>query len=177
MRVFFGIEPGQEAALAISDWRDRQFGPCGRPVSVANLHMTLAFGGELPNTAVDSLCDATDHWVDGSDIPAVTLELDQTGYWQVPGIYWLGPSRWPPALEAQVRKLRQLLVGAGARRERRSFQPHVTLFRNCDPAPPMPAQTPAITLRQREIALFESRRLRGSVAYHVLAAWLLPAGD
>lgn len=173
MRVFFGIEPDQQTALAISTWRDRQFGPAGRPVPVANLHLTLAFGGELGIAAIDALCERVDHWLAQTPVPGAALTLDQTGYWPGNGIYWLGPGRWPAALDTQVDKLRLLLASAGARRERQRFQPHVTLFRRCEHAPPLPAEPPAITLQQREIALFESRRLREGVAYHVLTAWPL----
>ncbi|TXS93666.1 RNA 2',3'-cyclic phosphodiesterase [Parahaliea maris] len=173
MRVFFGIEPDQQTALAISNWRDRQFGPGGRPVPVANLHLTLAFGGELDIAVIDELCGRVDAWLGENSVSAATLALNQTGYWPGNGIYWLGPRQWPTTLDVQVGKLRQLLASAGARREKQRFQPHVTLFRRCDKAPPLPAQAPDIRLQQREIALFESRRLRGGVAYHVLTAWPL----
>ena len=174
MRVFFGIEPDQATALAISDWRDRQFGRAGRPVPVANLHMTLAFAGELSVAAIDGLCEAVESGLGSTSLPGTVLALDTTGYWPGPGIYWLGPGSWPDSLEAQARKLRQLVVGAGARRDRRTFQPHITLFRQCSEAPPLPARMPAAVLDYREIALYESRPLRDGVAYHVLQAWPLP---
>ncbi|WP_116368426.1 RNA 2',3'-cyclic phosphodiesterase [Parahaliea mediterranea] len=174
MRVFFGIEPDPSTALAIGDWRDRQFGPAARPVPVANLHLTLAFGGELALPAIDQLCERVDNWLAQTPPPAACVLLDQTGYWPGNGLYWLGPRQWPDTLDRQAGKLRQLLASAHTQRDRRRFQPHITLFRRCAQAPPLPAQPPAISLQQREIALFESRRQREGVAYHVLTSWLLP---
>ncbi|GAB3283250.1 RNA 2',3'-cyclic phosphodiesterase [Parahaliea aestuarii] len=174
MRVFFGIEPDQPTALAIDDWRERQFSAAARPVPLANLHLTLAFGGELPLAAIDELCDRVDAWLSDEPPGAAQLLLDQTGFWPGNGIYWLGPSHWPDALDRQAGKLRQLLASAGARRDRQRFQPHITLFRRCEQAPPLPAQPPAIALQQREISLYESQRQREGVAYHVVAAWPLP---
>lgn len=177
MRVFMGIELEPATALAIADWRDRQFAPGARPVPVANFHITLAFAGELSLARVDELCLAVDEWVMGSQPPGGTLYLDQTGYWPTPGLYWLGPSRWPEALDEQARKLRHLVAAAGARRERKRFQPHITLFRRCEQAPPMPASPPEFEFVYRDIALFESRAIRDGVSYHVLQDWPLAAPD
>lgn len=174
MRVFFAIGPDPETALQIADWRDRQFSHPARPVPVANFHLTLAFAGELPAESVEALCQATEQWLAGRPPAGASLTLDQTGYWPGPGIYWLGPSRWPPSLDSLAGKLRRLVVSAGARRERKRFQPHITLFRRCQSAPPMPARAPDFSLVYRHFALYESRQLRDGVAYDALAEWPLP---
>ncbi|MBN7797664.1 RNA 2',3'-cyclic phosphodiesterase [Parahaliea mediterranea] len=175
MRVFFGIELDQATALAIGDWRDRQFSHWARPVPVANFHITLAFAGELSDFDIDTLCLAVDEWVLGSQLPGAALELNQTGFWPAPGLYWLGPSQWPESLDTQASRLRHLVSSVGARRERKRFQPHITLFRRCDRSPPMPAQPPAFTLDYRSIVLFESRQQRDGVSYHALREWPLAA--
>jgi RNA 2',3'-cyclic 3'-phosphodiesterase len=176
MRVFFGIELDRATALRIADWRDRQFGASGRPVPVANFHITLAFAGELPLPAIDTLCQGVEQWLAEKPGRGGVLQLDQTGFWPNPGLYWLGPSRWPESLEAQARRLRNLVAAAGARRDRRRFQPHITLFRRCAQAPPMPARAPDFRLDYRGIALFESRQQREGVSYHVLQDWPLRGG-
>jgi 2'-5' RNA ligase len=176
VRVFFGIELDADTAMAIAVWRDRQFAAGGRPVPVANFHITLAFAGELAHADLDSLCRAVDDSLSRKPSSGGLLQLDQTGFWPNPGLYWLGPTRWPASLDEQAGRLRRLVAAAGARRERRRFQPHITLFRRCSQAPPMPAQSPDFSLSYHSIALFESRPQREGVSYHVLQEWPLERG-
>jgi len=171
MRTFLALELPGETAMQIADWRDRQFGPVGRAVPPANFHITLAFIGELSEGRLERLCLATDEWLDGAGLAGGKLLLNCTGYWPKPGIYWLGPDEWPEALSQLAGKLRQLATTAGARRDRSSFRPHVTLFRNCSTAPPVTA--PAISLPYSHFTLFESRQGKAGVSYHPLQHWEL----
>jgi len=175
MRTFLALELPGETAMQIADWRDRQFGPVGRAVPPANFHITLAFIGELSEGRLERLCLATDEWLAGVGLAGGKLLLNCTGYWPKPGIYWLGPDEWPEALSQLAGKLRQLATKAGARRDRSSFRPHVTLFRNCSTAPPVTA--PAISLPYSHFTLFESRQGKAWVSYHPLQNWeLSPPG-
>jgi 2'-5' RNA ligase len=171
MRTFLALELPGETAMQIADWRDRQFGPVGRAVPPANFHITLAFIGELSEGRLERLCLATDEWLAGAGPAGGKLLLNCTGYWAKPGIYWLGPDEWPEALSQLAGKLRQLATTAGARRDRNSFRPHVTLFRNCSTAPPVTA--PAISLPYSHFTLYESRQGKTGVSYHPLQHWEL----
>jgi 2'-5' RNA ligase len=173
MRVFFGLAPDASTALAIADWRDRHLCRAGRPVSPANFHLTLAFIGELPVPAIERLCRDVGDWMSRGEVPPDILTLDRTGYWNRPGIYWLGPTDWPPPLTRLARKLGSLTGPAGARRNRHAFQPHITLYRSCTEPPPGPARPPSITMQYRQCTLFESRRGRRGVSYHALQDWPL----
>lgn len=173
MRVFFGLAPDTTTALAISDWRDRQLACHGRPVPPANFHVTLAFAGELSLTAIEHLCDNVDDWMALGQIPGDSLALDRTGYWNRPGIFWLGPSEWPEALARLADKLRSLTTAAGAKRDRNTFQPHLTLFRGVTDPPPAPIVPGAIIMPYTHCTLFESRQGRHGVSYHALEEWPL----
>ncbi len=171
MRLFFALELPGETARAVATWRDRELAPVGRPVPAANFHITLAFVGELPAPRLERLCLAVDEWV-SRDVPVGGhLQLDRTGYWQKPGIYWLGPSRWPQQLTALAKKLGGLSSGSGGKRDKRRLQPHVTLFRRCQPPPPAPVRQPHFALDYHHFALFESRQGKSGVSYHPLAHW------
>lgn len=173
MRTFFGLELPVETAMEIADWRDRQFGFTQRPVPPANFHVTLAFIGEATPAALERLCQQVDDCLLRDQLPSEQLLLDNMGYWPKPGIYWLGPRSWPESLTALAGKLRHLAISAGARRDRHAFQPHVTLFRNCSPAPVAPMTAPEFTLPYRHFTLFESRRGKSGVSYHPLQDWEL----
>jgi 2'-5' RNA ligase len=171
MRVFFGLELDCKTTLQIADWRDRQLRATGRPVPAANFHITLAFVGEIRESDLERLCLSVDQWLARSPAPGAELELNQTGYWHNTGIYWLGPSEWPQGLSLLAEKLRNLSTAAGGRRDRNTFQPHITLFRRCDASPPAPAVIPDLNLAYQHFALFESRQGRHGVSYHVIQDW------
>lgn len=173
MRVFFGLELEAACALRIAEWRDRQVRCNGRPVPPANFHITLAFIGPLGDSEIERLCHAVEDWLAQVSVDGATLTLDRVGYWQKPGIYWLGPGSWPEHLNQLAYKLGNLASAAGAKRDRNTFLPHITLYRNCAGAPPAPIVTPSIAMDYRHFALFESRQGRQGVSYHVLQDWTL----
>jgi len=173
MRLFFALELPAGLALEISDWRDRSLTGVGRPVPPANFHITLAFLGELDEPALDALCTDVDTALAARRPAAGRLQLDQVGYWERPGIYWLGPRQWPEALADLARKLGTLGAVRGGQRRRDRFQPHITLFRHCGDAPPAPATAPGFSLPYREFFLMQSRQVRRGVVYDPVAAWPL----
>jgi 2'-5' RNA ligase len=174
MRVFFGLELDGATALEIANWRERQLACAGTPVPPANFHITLAFLGALDDPAIERLCLSVDNWLAQSALPSATLQLDTTGYWPKPGIFWLGPLAWPEQLTRLAQKLGSLGSAAGAKRDRNPFQPHITLYRQCSAPPPAPALAPSITMRYAGFALFVSRQGKRGVSYHVLQDWDLP---
>jgi 2'-5' RNA ligase len=173
MRLFFALEPNRENAVDIANWRDRQFPGAGRPVPMANLHITLAFLGEISHQRLEQLCLAVDDYLRRHPAGDFTLELDQLGYWPKPQILWLGPSHWPDALNQLAAGLAQLGTALGARRKRGAFQPHITLLRGCELAPAAPAAPPLFSQQYSDFALLESRQGRNGVSYHPLANWAL----
>jgi 2'-5' RNA ligase len=173
MRVFFGLELDGATALHIANWRERQLACVGTPVPPANFHITLAFIGALEEAAIERLCLSVDEWLARTALPGATLQLDTTGYWPKPGIYWLGPGSWPEHLARLAQKLGSLGSAAGAKRERNPFQPHITLYRQCSVPPPAPAHAPSLSMHYADFALFESRQGKRGVSYHVLQDWAL----
>ncbi|MDE0951544.1 MAG: RNA 2',3'-cyclic phosphodiesterase [Halioglobus sp.] len=176
MRVFFGLELDANSALQIANWRDRQLACNGHTVPPVNFHITLAFVGPLRDPAIEQLCESVDEWLARSEVSGGILNLDCLGYWAKPGIYWLGPTTWPKPLTQLSGKIRGLATAAGAKKDRKSFQPHITLYRRCSAAPPTPPQAPAIPMVYQHFALFESRQGKQGVSYHSLQDWdLAPA--
>lgn len=171
MRVFFALVPDAATAMRIADWRDLHTSCDGQPVSPSNFHITLAFAGELTDHAIESLCEAVEERMIPSAPGPSHLVLDSVGYWPRPGIFWLGATNWPAELSGLAQGLRHLAVTAGARRDRKRFLPHVTLYRRCRGAPPAPRVEPAFAFEYGQFALCESRQGRRGVHYHTLHEW------
>lgn len=171
MRLFFALEAEPVTARAVADWRDTRLVADGRPVPAANFHITLAFVGDLPAAKLERLVVAADSGTGNMAQGSGSLVLDCPGYWPKTGIYWLGPSAWPPALDALAGKLRGVAASVGARRDGKSFRPHVTLFRGCERPPAAPTTTPAIRWDYSHFSLLESAQGRSGVNYRPLASW------
>lgn len=171
MRVFFGIEPDPETRLAIADWRDRYGLAAGRPVPPANFHITLAFIGDVSARQLEMLCDKVDNYQQDNAFSVGELMLDLVGYWPAPAIYWMGTSRPPQQLTGLAEKLQHLGGLVGARLKKKTFTPHVTLFRQCSEPPPAPVVYPKIRLAYAHFTLFESKSGREGPLYQPQAEW------
>ncbi len=97
----------------------------GRFSSPENLHLTLAFLGEIPEERVDGIKAA----MDSVDVPAQTLVFESVGCFRRNSeLWWIGLKKTPALMKLQ-QDLSDALTGAGFRLENRSFKPHITLAR------------------------------------------------
>lgn len=173
MRVFFGLELDPGTKRAVADWRDRYGLANGQVVPTDNFHLTLAFIGELDQRKLDMLIRSVDERAPQYTANASHLVLDRAGYWQKQKIYWLGPEQPQPLLAQLAGKLQSLGGPMGARKERKQFAPHVTLFRSCAEPPPAPVVSPDITVDYQHLTLFETLPGRQGVSYRALERWPL----
>jgi 2'-5' RNA ligase len=173
MRTFFAIAPDAACQRRLDQWRTRALPPLGRSVPAANFHVTLAFIGELDAARMDRLCVAVDAWVARERPPAGSLLLDQVGYWPRPGVYWLGARDCPERLARLARRMRQFAGMVGGRAEKKSFLPHITLFRRVEQPPPAPVDPLTLRVDYDHFGLYESRQGRHGVTYDLLTEWPL----
>lgn len=125
MRVFVAIMLPEEVTARLGALQD-ELG-CGRPVAEENLHLTLAFAGEIDGREAAEL-----------DAALETIRLP--GFLLAPaGISVFGPAERPeavvvglrpePGLDALVRAVAGAARAAGRVLPRRRFRAHVTLSR------------------------------------------------
>jgi len=166
-RLFFALwpDPGARASLAaMAGEVARRCG--GRPVPAANLHVTLAFLGEVEPRAMPALQDAAA----GVRGRAFELALDQLGAFARAGVAWAGCHRAPAALLELQSGLARRVRDAGVALDERPFAAHLTLARRIR-APIAPEAMEAVRWRVESFALVES--VRGEGAYRTLAEWNL----
>ncbi len=165
-RMFVALWPDDEVRGRLAELLERcadQVG--GRPVPRDNLHLTLAFLGDLipPQiTAVTGCLDA---------LPSLCAELrlDRVGYWPKTGLVWVGSSVVDPSLAALVSELKRCLARLGFKPDTREFKPHVTLLRRAPRR--VRVQSPNIHWPVSEVTLVRSTLgTRGSV-YRVVGRW------
>jgi 2'-5' RNA ligase len=164
VRLFFALWPGEEVRARLARWSRELRASCGgRPVPAQRLHMTLAFLGSLEAERIAEAERAASEVV----ARAMSLVLDQPGYWKHNRIVWAGASAPPPALEGLVLELRGALARSRIAFDPKPFAAHVTLLRDARKPRAMPVLEP-IRWEVEGFALLRSQ-LEGG--YEILSSW------
>ncbi len=175
LRVFFALWPDADARDRLAATaRDVAALTKGRAPPAANLHVTLAFIGDVAPERIGELCTIGAS-VAVSAAPFV-LALDTAGTFRGTGIAWAGASSLPPPLAELARNLAEALAAQDFPVEQRAFTPHVTLARRCKaPALASLGLAAPIGWTVRRLALDASEPAQDGARYRELAAWPLAA--
>jgi 2'-5' RNA ligase len=162
VRLFFALWPPHEAAEALHRWALAAQRDCGgRAVPAGNIHLTLAFLGEVAENPVIRI-QGHRH----------SLPIEQARYWAHSRIVWVGPREIPGLLLSVAENLKNELESKGFKSEKRPFAAHITLIRKArEPGtlPPLPAIDWPVT----ELVLVESRLAAAGPRYEVLRRYPL----
>jgi len=126
-RCFVGLWPDADVAErldALSQELHRSY-PYARCVPRANLHLTLAFIGDLPSQDAARVATRLPQFA----VEPCTWCIDRIGQFAGPRVVWAGGPT-PAALQALVGAVQVLLSEAKVAFERRPYVPHVTLLRH-----------------------------------------------
>jgi len=144
----------------------------GKFVPKKNLHMTLAFLGELNNKQLEEI------FTIGNTIIAerFELDLDRLGLWKQSQVVWLAPSYTPLPLKELVSQLQQKLKDRGFTIDQRSFKPHMTLLRKAKHKPPAVTFQP-LAWQVDDFVLVKSTLCPEGAKYEVIKQWPLKSPD
>lgn len=130
-RLFFALWPDDAQRTALCSLVQKLCPALpGRPVPPANLHVTLAFLGNVETGQLPSLSDVAA----GRAWPAAELAFDRLAWWPRARLLCLEARSLPAVLVSAVEAFHEDLRLAGFRVERRPFRAHVTVARSV-PAP------------------------------------------
>lgn len=161
LRLFLALPCPPAAADALAAWCAANC-PGGRPVHPADLHITLAFLGNLPADRVSPVS----RLLADLPLPEFRLELGAPERWK--DLLVLLPERVPEVLPAFQEALRERLDAAGLPVERRPYRPHLTLARRIADTP-LAGAGPRVAWQVREWGLYHSAG--GQPRYQRLAGW------
>lgn len=169
-RLFFALSLPEKLQQALVSWRAQQFPPeAGRPVAAANLHLTLAFLGDVSAQKERALRVQADRIRQAP----FTLHLDDAGHWPRPGVVWLGCRQAPRGILQLATLLRAQAARSGCYQSPQPFHPHITLLRGAMHPVAIPPATFDWTLEAQSFSLYESRFEQGRTRYQRLADWSL----
>jgi 2'-5' RNA ligase len=127
MRCFVAAWPDRATRQSLEQLLDklRAQVPAARPMQARNLHLTLAFIGELDSAAATRPAQS----IDDLALQPLDWAVDSLGWFPRARAAWAGgPTN--PALEASVNAVRTQLDALGVAYDRKAFVAHVTLFRD-----------------------------------------------
>ncbi|MFY2737186.1 RNA 2',3'-cyclic phosphodiesterase [Pseudocitrobacter sp. RIT415] len=169
-RVFFAIEIPTKIQRQIVRWRAENFpDDAGRPVAAANMHITLAFLGEVSAEKQAALAKLAGRIRQ----PGFTLHLDDAGQWLRSRVVWLGTRQPPRGMLQLANMLRAQAARSGCYQSPQPFHPHLTLLRNTAHAVPIPAPGFHWEIPVSEFVLYESNFINGRTRYTPLQRWTL----
>lgn len=140
-RVFFALWPPPALAELLAETAKTAAGRFGgRPTRRETIHLTLAFLGEVAQSALPEIVRRA------SVVKAApfALQIDCLGFWAHNHLLWAGCSELPSALKQLVADLQQGLVLGGFQPDTgaHGFTPHLSLLRRVPasraPAPSAP---------------------------------------
>ncbi len=129
MRLFLALVPPPTLRRRLGELADTAHALCGgrRPPD-ENLHLTLAFLGDVSEATTAELVD----WVGRLTVPPGEWQLDAWGHFRRPGIVWVGGQAPDPALSALHERLWDALEDFGLVGRSAHYLPHVTLLRRAE---------------------------------------------
>ncbi|ANI30978.1 2'-5' RNA ligase [Yersinia entomophaga] len=171
-RLFFALALPRSRQQHIIQWRADHFPEeTGRPIAAANLHLTLAFLGEVSEQKSQALRQLAGR----IEQPAFTVTLDDLGHWPGSGVVWLGCKQAPRGLLQLAELLRSQAARSGCYQNPMPFHPHVTLFRHATRPVNLPPKVDAGQFTPSQFSLYESVYSRGRTRYKVIQSW--PLGE
>lgn len=141
----------------------------GLLANVDDLHLTLAFLGNLPRARIAAALRA------GAFLgtrQGCVLNLDYLGCFAHSDVVWAGARNTPADLPSLRVDLNEALVAEGFVSLERDFSPHVSLFRHGKISTQLPEMA-AVSWTIDRFALFESEPAASGRRYAVLGEWML----
>lgn len=173
VRAFFALWPDAAARDALAELAHAVAVETGGRAPVAqNIHLTLAFLGEVSVARIAAL-----QAIGAAAAAAATafvVNFDRVGAFRGSGIAWAGASETPAELSRLAAELSAALSAAGFVTDPRPFHAHVTLARRCRRRTGVPLAAP-IAWSVARLVLNASDLAPDGPRYRELAGWALGA--
>lgn len=169
-RVFFALWPETsictELAAVMSELQAKV---SARWIVPENLHMTLAFIGEVNTEQLKDLSTVADT----IESTQFEVRLDRLEHWRKPRVLCLTPSTSTPLLGQLTNDLATRLRAAGFTLENRHYLAHLTLARKVAQRPPNLRFEQAIVLQPTAFVLAASTPCPTGSQYTCLRSWTI----
>ena len=162
MRCFIAAWPDEPTRLALSQVSEdlRKRVEHRRASRLEDLHLTLAFIGDLATDVAFDLSDA----IQKLRFRPFVWQPDTLGFFRDAGVVWLGTLGEPiKPLASLAERARALLERQGIGYDRRPLAPHITLLRGVDSF--VAEKVSPISWHVESLALYQSAPARSASRY------------
>ena len=177
IRAFIAIDLPPEVLQCLDDvsqqLREKLIGAPVRWVPVENIHLTLKFLGDVSGSNIDILTDLLQSIV--SNVKQFELSVGGLGAYPKPHrprVIWVGVEA-PPDLMIAQRSVESEMSRLGYARERRPFNPHLTLGRVSRHSTNQDVRNIADVIKSNNVGYLGSARV---TAFHIYRSDLKPSG-
>ncbi|WP_161569651.1 RNA 2',3'-cyclic phosphodiesterase [Veronia nyctiphanis] len=173
-RLFFALDLAEKQNLSARKEivaLKAQLSEAGKPVQDNNLHLTLAFLGNVSAQHTSRLRKQA------TSIKAGIIETmtSQVGYFDKPGAVWLGLDP-APGLTSLADTLQSLSASITGQQFEQAYVPHITLLRNASTPQPISVKPLSLTFRRFGLFVSEPDPERKGARYQCLQHWPLNEG-
>lgn len=169
-RLFLGVSPAPEHIQRLTTLQQTLLTD-GQAVPRANLHMTLAFLGQVSPTATTQLIDKLNQLSAQRQLPSFNVCINQLTLWpKAKALCLVGPLD-DPHLMALQHDCQQVAASLGLHHQQHPFTPHITLFRKAKKFTPLAVEP--ITLNANALHLYQSVSDHAGVHYPIMHSWPL----
>ena len=177
IRAFIALDLPPEVIQCLDDvsqqLREKLIGAPVRWVPVENIHLTLKFLGDVSESNIDMLTDLLQSIV--SNVKQFELSVGGLGAYPKPHrprVIWVGVEA-PPDLMIAQRSVESEMSRLGYARERRPFNPHLTLGRVSRHSTNQDVRNIADVIKSNNVGYLGSARV---TAFHIYRSDLKPSG-
>jgi len=181
MRLFIAVNFGDEIKSKILKVQEllRSQSTRGNFTRPENLHLTLAFIGEIQGEPIEEKLKDLCTIIENIDSPPFDVPFNRTGCFthSRKELWWIGAEPGVlGSLKAIHSKLIRDLPDAGFPVDERPFNAHITLAREVKHLEPIVLACPEIILKVNRVSLMKSERLKGVLTYTELMGRDLTCG-
>jgi 2'-5' RNA ligase len=167
-KLFLGVSLSELQRREIAQLQNR-LGDEIKPVPLANLHMTLCFFGLVSHRKQRKL----EKQLTSLHKPAFSITLNRLAHWQKPKILCICGETKDKALLEVVKECQLLANKLHLYQSNPVFRAHITVARKARQLPERKVYFKPLTLRPKEIHLFESQSTQTGVKYEIQHSWRL----
>lgn len=172
-RYFFALNLSHKCKKQLVRWRESELALPNRPVAEDNLHITLAFLGQVTDEQKQQLLTGAEMLAKGVKSEAITpLTFNRLGYFKRPKVMYLANEKIPDWQNKLAAGLTKLAQEAGLTQEDRRYLSHITLYRKVNALPKALPLTKMLIPIDR-FSLFLSISTDTGVYYQAVKSWHL----
>lgn len=176
-RLFFALWPDEPMRQAMAQAiRETVRASGGRPVMPANLHVTLAFLGSVPERRLPELAQVARAAARDDAGEPLELSFDHLEYWRPAHLLCAAPAEASERTAALAGRLHSALLTSVFAPDLKPFRAHVTVARKVLRAGAAGEMHPVLW-RFSTLALIESRTLPAGALYSVVESYGLCSRD